>query len=107
MGQVSAGEFTKRLTLMMPQVSQGETYGDVQESFQTVATVWGKSRPLSGREFFAAAQVVAGAQVEFTIWWRTDIDETARILMDGVEYQVLYIAEVGFREALKILAKKP
>ena len=60
-----------------------------------------------GREFFAASQFIPEATVKFKIRFREDFDETAKITYDGVDYDILYLAEIGRADGVEILAKKP
>lgn len=58
-----------------------------------------------GREAFLAAQVVPTADIEFRIRWRSDVVETDRVVYDGKNYNIQYLAEMGRRRRLRIVAK--
>lgn len=51
-----AGKLRHRVTVERPQEAAG-AYGEAQVSWEPMATVWASVEPVSGREFFAAAQV--------------------------------------------------
>lgn len=80
----------------------GETVG-----YTLRATVWASVIHTRGREAFLAAQVTPTSDVEFRIRWRDDVVETDRIVHDGKNYDVQYIAEMGRRRRLRIVAKLP
>lgn len=54
--------------------------GEVIVGYESLATIWGQIRPLTGREFFAAQQIQADVTTEIRIRYRTGIDSTIRIL---------------------------
>ena len=58
-----------------------------------------------GREAFLAAQITPMADIEFRIRWRNDVVETDRIVYDGKNYNIQYLAEMGRRRRLRITAK--
>jgi len=76
-------------------------------TYATFATVWAGKLDLRGREFFAAQQVHAEATVKITLRWRTDLLPTDRILLDGLKYNVLHIAEIPRQRGIEILATAP
>ncbi len=62
---------------------------------------------LRGREFFAAQQVNADATVKITLRYRSDIRPTDRIVIDGLNYNVLHVAEIPRRRGIEVLATAP
>ncbi|MCC6156287.1 MAG: phage head closure protein, partial [Candidatus Hydrogenedentes bacterium] len=55
--------------------------GQVRHSYAPIdgGIVWARIAAISGREFFAAAQVQSETTTRITIRWRDDIDETCRV----------------------------
>jgi len=53
--------------------------GQVVHSYTPFADVYASIEPLTGREFFAAAQIQADITTKVKILWRGDVDETCRI----------------------------
>ena len=99
---ISAGKLDRRVTLQMPTVSRGDL-GGVEKTWADAATVWAQVRPLSGREATRAQQVQSMASVAVTIRYRTDIDTTARVVLDdGRTGSVTWIEEIGRREGLNL-----
>jgi len=72
-------------------------------------TVWAqKEEGLSARdnERFEAAQLVADANVTFTMRWRTGLDYRMRIVCEGNLFDIQSIAEIPRRKGWKIVALK-
>lgn len=101
-----SGKLDRRLRIERDTTSR-DASGGLVHAWTELATVWGQALPLKGREFIEAAQFVAGAEIRFRIRWRADVTEAMRIVHDGISYDIQHIAEIGRREGLEILAKKP
>lgn len=54
--------------------------GQTTHTYEELAEVLGSIEPLSGREFFAAAQVQADVSTRIRIHFRDDVDETCRVV---------------------------
>lgn len=72
---------------------------------------WAERRPLQGRELYAAQQLAARADVEFRIRYPPEVtitpDESLRLvdLFDRERpYDITYVAEIGRREGLSVIA---
>lgn len=100
------GKLDRRVLIERPVETQNE-FGEPVKTWVTVATVWAEVTPLSGRELFAAQQIVPEASLRIRIRYRSDIDETMRITHDGKVYGVQHIAEIGRRDGLEILVREP
>jgi SPP1 family predicted phage head-tail adaptor len=103
---LDAGQRDRKVTIQRKLSTPNGVGGEVI-TYETRCTPWARVRHLTGRELFLAQQVVAGAQVEFTIAYRADLAETDRVLWKGQAYDVQHLAEVGRNEDLRILAKLP
>ncbi len=101
-----AGRLDRQITIRTPALTQ-DTHGGSVETFSDLATVWAERVPNGGRRFLAAAQIQPGLQVIYRIRYRSDFDETARIVDDGNEYGILAIHEIGRRDGLEILGRRP
>ncbi len=60
-----------------------------------------------GREAFLNQQMQPTADIEFRIRWRNDVAQTDRVVHDGQAYDIQYLAEMGRRRRLRIVAKLP
>lgn len=69
------GELDRLLSLRRP-VRTPDGMGGATVTYETVARLWAKVRPMSGRERFAAAQIQAESTYVITIRRRSDILET-------------------------------
>ena len=77
-------------------------------SWTLLTTVWAHVRSLSGNERFAAQQLISEVVYEITIRFRTDLDESHRVvLQDGqlLDIQAIFDPD-GRRRELKILCKE-
>ena len=81
------------------------SYGEQIETFTNFATVWAEKVELSGQEQLLAQQVTAEVMRIFRIRWRSDVTATCRLLVEGISYGILYIAELGRRERLELTCK--
>ena len=103
---LNAGLLNRRVTIQM-RVASRDASGGVVETYTERATVWADARPMSGREVVAAGNLVASEMIEFTLRHRDDVEPTDRIVMDGRVFAIDYIAEIGLREGLRIVARRP
>lgn len=85
--RMHVGQLDQRLTLQRR--NEGvDVLGQPSGGWQTIATVWGKARPLRSRELFAAGSIQNVSDVEFTINYRTDVQSTWRVLWRGVPHDI-------------------
>ena len=101
------GERDRRVALRRRTVARDPSTGRDTITWPLIAMAWAARTDLSGRELLLAQQVIPTAQVQFNIWWRGDLLEGDRIVCDGKNYDIQHLAEVGRREALDILTKRP
>ncbi len=102
----SAGKLDRRITLQAPNLAQ-DAAGEPVPSWADVATVWAAVVPLRGRELIAAQSEVPSAAFKVRIRWRSDLTEAMRIQHGGQAYGIQQIAELGRREGLELLVRKP
>lgn len=100
------GLLDRRATLQHRVRTPNEHREDVI-TYATYATVWAGKVDLRGREFFAAQQVNAEATVKITVRYRGDIVPTDRIVLDGLNFNVLHVAEIPRRRGIEVLATAP
>lgn len=103
--RITAGQLDQRLTLQS-RAAGADVLGQPSGAWQTVATVWGKARPLRSRELFAAGQVQNVSDVEFTIRYREDVTATMRVLWRDTPHDITGtpIDVDGQRQWLQLLA---
>lgn len=85
--RITIGQLDQRIALQSRSAGV-DVLGQPSGAWATVATVWGRARPLRSRELFAAGQVQNVADVEFTIRYRADVRATWRLLWRGAAYDI-------------------
>ena len=83
-----AGPMRERVKLQRPATGI-DARGQASDEWVDVITVWGRVEPIRGREYFAASQVQAAADVRITIRYRTDIDATWRAVHRDVPHALV------------------
>ena len=103
---MNAGKFDRKIRIETRTETQN-VFGEAVIGYSLFAEVWAEVKPLSGREFFISAQFVPEAQLKIRIRYLSGVDEKCRIVYEGTNYDILHIAELGRREGLEIVVKKP
>ena len=103
---MKAGKLDRRGQIKV-KTSTRDAYGAEILTYSVLATVWAEIMPVSGREYFSVAQFIPEASLKIRMRYREDFDETAKLSHDGVDYDILYIAEIGRGDGLEVLVKKP
>ena len=101
-----AGELDRLITIEQ-RTDVRNALGEGIPTWATFVVVWAKRMPLRGAELYVAAQVVPQVTNTLRIRWRGDLDESMRIIDDGVTYGIQHIAEIGRHEALEITVRRP
>lgn len=94
---MSAGKYTKRLTLKRP-VKTESGFGDAVTSWTDVGTVWASIEPLKGREALLAQQLQAPQDCRICIRYHpalATLDATWRTEYNSVIYNISSVANVG------------
>lgn len=85
--QVTAAELRDQVTLQVRTAGQ-DAHGQESTDWTNLATVWAKTEPLRGRDFFAAGQMQSGVTTRFTIRWRANLTGAQRVLWRGTPYDI-------------------
>lgn len=88
-------------------VSARDGFGGETIAYQLRAEVWAAVIYTRGREAFLSGQPTPANDIEFRVRWRADVEETDRVVFEGKAYDIQYLAEMGRRRKLRILAKSP
>ncbi len=103
---LEAGRLDKRVTLQAHGITQ-DANGTPVEGWSDVATVWAAVEPLSGREFFAAAQVQAEQMQRITIRYRTGVTAAMRVAWAGRLFDITAVIDWRERhEALQLMCRE-
>jgi SPP1 family predicted phage head-tail adaptor len=85
---VRAGELRQRVEIQRRTDTQ-DSVGQPIPVWSTVATVWARVEPLSGREFFTGQQLAAETDTRITIRFFSGLDaRTMRAVHEGVNYDI-------------------
>ncbi len=100
-----AGRKDRRIDIQIRSTSTSNTGAKV-ESWTLYREVWAQVTPMDGREMFSADQITSEVDTEFKIDYIGALKPaTFRIKYVGKIYDIRYVAEVGRREAMTVLAK--
>lgn len=103
-----SSELDRRVFLERRNDTAVDPTGQAVPTWVFIAVVWAKKIPLKGKELLSAQQITPYAQEEYVIRYRTDITESCRLTEEtGLHLDIIHIAEVGRREGLRLLCKKP
>ncbi|MFD1675410.1 phage head closure protein [Alicyclobacillus fodiniaquatilis] len=99
------GDLRRRVTLQSQQQTRDED-GMVNIAWVDVATVWASIVSVSGKEYFSAAAVNAETDKKVTIRYRSDVDSSWRVMVDGQVNEVIDpLDEDGTRRFLTLMCK--
>lgn len=101
----SAGKMDRSIAIQAPTFSAANKYNEKVAVYATFATVWGEKVELSGSQQLLAQQNTNVKITRFRIYWRSDVNDTCRLVVDGETYGISYIAELGRRQGLLLTAK--
>lgn len=102
---MDAGKLDRRVLIEAKTETQSPL-GDLDVSWQPVATVWARKLSSKGREFFAGALTLGTQEVGIQIRHTPTVaglDQTARFTLEGKVYNVKSIDEVGRKEYQTII----
>ena len=80
-----------------------DSFGEPMETFAVVDSVRAGVKFLRGSEPFEGDQFNSKKVVQFTVRYRSDINETARIIWEGDTYDIEFINQKGRRQWLEIV----
>jgi SPP1 family predicted phage head-tail adaptor len=103
------GKLDQRITFQKVTYSSDGAGGQTEAwgNFVNAPSAWAAVRPMSARESMAEDRMTATAETMFTIRYRSDVNETHRILWGGEEYNIRAVRRRGGREMyLEIVAER-
>ena len=77
------GEMRERITIQKPTESDPDSYGATMDTWSDLFKVHAKVETETAREAFFGAQVQPEAAISIGMYYRTGIDSTMRVLVDG------------------------
>jgi SPP1 family predicted phage head-tail adaptor len=97
------GQLDRRAEIIGSATTRNE-YNEAIEAAAVLATVMCRLQEVSGREFVAAAQPFAEQRAVITIRYRTGIDTKSSLRVDGKNWNIRSIREIGRRRYLELAA---
>ena len=105
MSELASGDLDRRITIETPQPGSKSGSGAKTPTWTEFAKRWASKRDLKGREYFEGRQDQGEVTTEFRIRYLTGLKREMRILLDGLVYDIVHIAEIGRREGQLIHAR--
>jgi SPP1 family predicted phage head-tail adaptor len=107
---MNIGSLDRYITIQYPLESTSSTTGERTQTWLTLANVYATvtyPNSMASNEGLDQARPTSNVNVEFIIWFRTDINEKMRISYDSSYFGIERINKVGSRdEMLKIVTVK-
>ena len=97
-----------RIITIQQQMTTRDSFGSEIITWVDLDEVWASFRPQTATERFRNESniVQATTTAAFRIRYRSDLDETMRIVHDGHEWDIQGIIEVGRRDKLDLIATR-
>ncbi len=100
-----AGVLRERVTIQRKVVTR-DGYGAEQVTWQDVATVWARVEVVKEREVPESRQMDVMASHRVTMRYRTDVDETMRLVWRGRVLNIVALVPDERRRYLAVLAEE-
>lgn len=94
-----------RRVALQSRVSTPNAYNEPIYTYATYVTVWGEKIELSVEELLMSQQISAQTMVRVRIYYRAELSNTGRAIMDGQTYEMAGIQEIGRRDFSLITLK--
>jgi len=78
-------------------------FGEVEETWSTLATLWAAKMPHKAKEEIVAAEVVDKETIRIQIRFRADLSTTDQFILDGRTYRVQSLQEMGRRDGWDVI----
>jgi SPP1 family predicted phage head-tail adaptor len=102
---LAAGALDRRVTIVRATVASTNDYGEPVPGDPIETTKWASARPAPGTERYQNAQNAAEIVMRFVFRFEAElVPLTATLRLDGVNYDVKSVIEIGRREGLEVLA---
>ena len=108
---MNIGALDRLIIIQAATTVRSATTGEATQTWAALCSVYATvTYPIgefTSNEQNESSRETTNTPVNFTIWWRTDVNEGMRILYDSEYYDILRINKVGQRdEMLKLVTNK-
>ena len=105
---MNVGQMTSKVIIKHNVGTTQDSFGAGVESWATLATVWGQVVWVSGQKRFLFEKAVTVQAGTVKIHWRSDVNETMLLEVDGKDYKIVGIKPLGlnFRETLELTIER-
>ena len=99
------GDLDTRVQLWAPS-STVDAFGQPIVSFTKTAEVWAHRRDKAGAEVVVGDRLVMNLRTEFTIRFRSDLDEKSIVKFGGKDYRIDGVLTIGRNRFLKLICSR-
>jgi SPP1 family predicted phage head-tail adaptor len=85
---LDAGKLRHRLTILELSQEQDSDTGEMESTWEELATVWGSFEPLSVKDFIAAGTMQEQLTARAVIRYRADVESEMRVSFRGKTYNI-------------------
>lgn len=98
------GRLNRLFTFQRKSVTKNVT-GNEEETYTLLFTAWASIQPFRGKETTEANEVVASNFWIIKARYDSRLKPKDRAVWDGNNYDIISVAELGYREGMEIMAK--
>ncbi len=102
---MKAGLLDRRVTIQRYTAGPPDEYGVPSMTWADIRTVWARVTPDSEDEKYQVGVNLAFVLVKLQCRWFSGLATTDRLVIDGREFDIRGIREIGRREGLEVKAK--
>ena len=104
---ISAGSLDRKINIQQLVTSRDAMGGTIESYVTQFANVPCNMKPFTGREKYKveSAREMTYKQLKFTTRYFSGLTQKHRIVFEGENFDILYVAEMPRREGLEILAQ--
>lgn len=99
-----AGDLDRQIVIVRATDGPPDEFNEGVPTWTPFATVFAKFAQISGREFFAAQEIMTERRATFTIRWRNDLLITDQVQYVGLQWLLAEMREIGRRDGLELQA---